>query len=85
MKNQGYILDQYNRFQKQNNEVEVFKYNKEMWCIRLVDLDDSGSPLLPVSWDDAPLRPHYYKVWNSIAAIHAYINQQKIRKEELII
>jgi hypothetical protein len=74
MKNQGYIIDQYNRFQKQNNEVEVFKYGGEMWCIRLVDLDDSGSPQLPISWDDAPLRPHYYKVWNSIAAIHAYID-----------
>ena len=48
-----------------------------------MELDDENLPLLPITFEDIPIYPRYYKVWPSVASIHVYLNKQKQQKGEL--
>lgn len=59
-----YIVDTYNKYERNDDVVYRFEYNKREWCIRKVDSFEWGKP----QFDELPLDSEFieYKIYDNL-------------------
>lgn len=77
-----YIIDVYNKY-SYDKIASIFQLNGHWYCIKEVELDEEGKPILSSIIDDNDFL--YFKTYSTLDEALSYVHKQKIiegRKEE---
>ena len=71
-----YIVDTYNKYERNDDVVYRFEYNKREWCIRKVDSFEWGKP----QFDELPLDSEFieYKIYATSNPDYCYYSLFRI-------
>ena len=76
-----YIIDTYNKYSR-DKIASIFQLNGRWYCIKEVELDKNGKPILSSIIDDNDFL--YFKTYSTLDEALSYVRKQKIvegRKE----
>ena len=77
----AYIVDTYNKYSR-DKIASIFQLNGHWYCIKEVELDGEGKPILSSIIDDSDFL--YFKTYSTLEEALSYVRKQKIiegRKE----
>ena len=78
----AYIVDVYNKYSC-DKIASIFQLNGHWYCIKEVELDEEGKPILSSIIDDIDFL--YFKTYSTLDEALSYVHKQKIvegRKEK---
>ena len=73
-----YIIDTYSKYSR-DKIISIFQLNGHWYCIKEVELDEDGKPILSSIMDDDFL---YFKIYSTLEEALLYVRKQRITEGE---